>query len=161
MMKKNVVYIFVSIFLIAMVFLGIRLLTKQTVYYDQRLEPVIIRVYGITRYTESSSITSLVQYYNEDDGLYYYDVMFEYEQYAQDSTELVRFEKEAVFIIDHDVPGDNGDFYFISELNLDEYQDVLNQYNLTKSLYPPIASYSQDELTEITQYILDEYWYDD
>lgn len=153
-MKKIIIYIAAIVAIISIIVFGIILNNQKANDYDQRLEPVIIRVSGMTMYKENSEILSIIQYYNEEDELYYYEVEFGYDDISNDGDEVTYELRSGVLIINHDIPGDLGEFYFTPELELDKYKDARDQINLTKSIYIPIASYTKEELSLITEQVL-------
>jgi len=152
MTRNTFIIIGLSILLVVLVVVGFIMNSNNK--FDQKLEPVITKISGITRYTESSKILKIDQYYNEQEDMHYYDIEFEYEYYPIDSDVLTYKKKEAVIIIDHDIRGSNGDFYFKPELELDKNKAVLDDYNETIEKYDSIASYSGSELDKIVDIVL-------
>lgn len=126
---------------------------------DEKLEPIIIKVSGLMMYTEESEILSIVQYYNESEGIHYYEVEFGYKYVPHDSDELTYVEREAVIIINHNHPGDFGDFYFTSELELEKNDDIRDHLEFIFANYEPIATYDKDELVLLTKKVLDKNGY--
>lgn len=158
-MRKKVGYIATIVAIISIIVVGIVLKNQKAESYDLRLEPVIIRVSGMMMYKENGELLSLVQYYNEEDGLSYYEVEFGYEDVSDDSDEVTYEYRSGVLIINHNTPGDLGEFYFTPELELDKYKDARDEINLTKSIYDPIASYAKEELSLITEQVLTKHGY--
>lgn len=158
-MKSKLLFLGIAGTFIGIVIGSVLLYNSNKIEVDERLEPLIIRVSGLTQYAESSEILSLNQYYNEEEEMYYYEVEFGYERYSENSDELEYKLKNAVFIINHDIPSDNGDFYFVTELELDENKNVKESLIYTKSKYVALATYDEAELFDITNYILEKHGY--
>ncbi len=158
-MKNKMIIFGIAVTFLSILVGSILLYNSHEIEVDERLEPLIIRVSGLTQYAESSEILDLVQYYNEEEELYYYEIEFGYEKYVDGSDELEYKLKNAVFIINHEISGDNGEFYFTSELEIEENKTIYNRLQNTKSKYAALARYDKVELFEIKSYILEKYGY--
>ncbi len=161
-MKKIKLYIitFITIFMISM--LSISVLDRENAKYDDKLEPAILRVVGFTSFFESSNIVSIVQYYNVEEGLHYYEVEYEYEYFPLNedltySDELLYSKNKGVYIINHNYDSVHGEFFRMSELELDRNKEIYEQYIITTQLYEPLVSYNKDELVPIVNEIKIKY----